>query len=225
MTTIRSLGASSKRLLVLQSVDLAQIPTFEIYENTLAYIVSSFDQAVASNVANQITFPIADSLYQASLQVPTTIQGLEASFNTRFFLSQLYTILTDTTSPTAGDLIGTRNQIENWEVGILGHAGLTELERANLLITGSIARHSLFMWAEFEDANYQMLSPGNGPSIIQQGRRGGLTRWLGWGLVCAADAIGGFIGSYYGPAGAIAVGAGGSTAAYLIFKSRGWKPW
>ena len=212
---------AGKKKTIRLNGDLEEVPSSEIYDGTMYFIENNFGSEVQTNLEQELTFPIADSSYNSCLLFLPTVQNMTESIIVENALSNLFLILTDTTDANTGDYLHLKSKIEIWENQIASNFSYTEEERSRLLVAGSIARHSMLFWISYEQEN-----PSEFGSIIISQGRGGFLRWLGWGLVGAADAIGGFIGAGIGgPVGAIALGAGGSAAGFFIFKGRGWEPW
>jgi hypothetical protein len=195
-----------------------------IYDASMDYIGEEFGIPIQQELVNDIPFTQPDSLDisgQSIMDLSVNINGqidlLPASSNVKTKTSELLTLLLDTSAIYAGNYELTKDQIMIWENSLINNPLLTEAERNSLLASGSILRYSLFYWLNYDS---------NLASRASIGGRFNLMRWLGWTLVAAADAIGGYVGFWTaGPIGAVGFGAAGSGLGFLIFRERGWDPW
>jgi hypothetical protein len=138
------------------------------------------------------------------------INGFSLSPTAKAKLVELVDILTDTLSHDIADYDVVKPMLVTWEASVA--ATWTGSARDVLLGTGAVARYSLDYWHTYEQSL--------GSSAAR--RPGGFLRWLGWGLIGTADAIGFFVGG--GGIGGVAMGAAGSWLGFKIFKKRGWRP-
>lgn len=195
-----------------------------IYDASMDYIGEEFGIPIQQELVNDIPFIQPDSLDisgQSIMDLSVNINGqidlLPASSNVKNKTSELLSLLLDTSAIYAGNYDLTKDQIMIWENSLINNPLLTEAERNSLLASGSILRYSLLYWLNYDS---------NLASRTSIGGRFNLMRWLGWALVGAADAIGGYVGFWTaGPIGAIGIGAAGSGLGFLIFQERGWDPW
>jgi hypothetical protein len=199
------------------------IPAEAIYAESMNYVGSEFGLPVQQELQTTIPYtnPVdiemsGQYIMELSVNINSQINSLPTSSNVINMTSELLSLLTDTTAFYTGSYEMTKTEIMNWESSVMNSSLFTESEKNTLLASGSILRYSLLYWLEYDN------------TYLQGGRvlRGGFLRWLGWALVGAADAIGGFIGfEVAGPVGAVAIGAAGSGLGFGIFRGRGWEPW
>jgi hypothetical protein len=192
-----------------------------IYDESMNYIGSEFGAPVQEEL--QTTVPYVnpsdsdlsgEHFIDLSLNITSQINNLPASYDEINKTSELLNLLLDTTAYYAGDYDLTKQQIINWESSVMNSSTFSLDEKNTLLATGSILRYSLLYWSEYDNTQLQMVAR------VAKFR---LLRWLGWLLVSAADAIGGFCGFWAaGTVGAIGFAAAGSGAAVYVFSERGW---
>ena len=183
-----------------------------IYNKSIAYLTSEFGSSVSGSVSSAMpsnsslvtgVFGFVDDLSISAYQ--TGIGGLPVRTVVKNVLFDLLVILTDTSKAYAGDFSDLKSEIISWENGL--SISLTNSEKQSLLRAGAVARYSLLYWSYYDKTLW------------------GFLRWLGWGLVAAADAIGFGVGSSAcGPYCGIALGGGASFLGFKIFKARGWEP-
>jgi hypothetical protein len=199
-------------------------------ETTYDYIEDRYGAATRADVEAQVTahlnappqrpgappLPKHGNLYFGAVNTFSrqafinAINNFTLSSSSKAKLVELVNILTDTLSHDIADYDVVKPMLIAWENSVA--ATWTGAARDQLLGTGAVARYSIDYWHAYEASL--------GSSAAR--RPGGFLRWLGWGLVGTADAIGFFVGG--GALGGVALGAAGSWLGFKIFKKRGWKP-
>lgn len=170
-------------------------------EVSLAYIGNKYGSTVQDNTEQQINtilYPVGRPgsnppqpglIYFGGVN-DFTVQDLHDAINSlslgataKARLNDLVTILTDSSARDIADFDVVKAAIINWEN--LVTTQFTGAARDRLLGAGSVARYSSYYWQVYNET----IPDGT----VTRGR-GGFLRWLGWGLVGAADAIGFFVG-------------------------------
>lgn len=141
----------------------------------------------------------------------TMINSLVLGSTAKTKLIELVDIMTNDVLYDLSDYDAMQTRLSTWESSVSSLFSGAALDR--FLGTASVAKHSIFYWHTY-DANIV------DTNTMLRGR--GFLRWLGWGLVGAADAIGFFVGG--GGLTGVITGGAGSYLGFKIFKARGWEP-
>lgn len=120
------------------------------------------------------------------------VENSNASSAVKGALTDLIDIMTDTTifDTESFEYATIKEGILEWEEAVMTNTNFDSTELVNLLTASSVARFSLLYWWEMDE---QLQNNNSLQSNSLFGRR--FLRWLGWGLIAAADALGAWMGT------------------------------